>query len=101
MPPPAQPPERSIVLKSTLKPKELGEALRAARAAAGMTQTQIAARLGIPFQNISRLENGAQEAMLSTINKIVRACGWEVVITFRPRKGRGREDEAAATDDDE
>ena len=47
---------------------------------------ELAKRLGIPYQNLSRLEHGPCEGMLSTLNRYVQALGYELVITARPRR---------------
>src|SRR3974390_520376 len=80
-------PEFELVLRARLNPKDLGALLRRVREAAKVTQGELAQRLGIPYQNLSRLENGREnrEGMLSTLNRYVRALGWELVIVARPR----------------
>jgi transcriptional regulator with XRE-family HTH domain len=78
--------EFELVLRARLNPKELGALLRRVREAVGLSQGELAKRLGIPYQNLSRLEHGAREGMLSTLNRYVRALGYELVITARPRK---------------
>jgi transcriptional regulator with XRE-family HTH domain len=77
------------VIRARLNPKELGKLLRKVRHAANVTQADLAERLGVPYQNISRLEAGAREGMISTINRYVRVLGWELVLIARPRKPRG------------
>jgi transcriptional regulator with XRE-family HTH domain len=84
------------VIPARLNPKELGRLLRQVREAANLTQLELAKRLRVPYQNLSRLENGAREGMLSTINRYVRALGWELVIIARPRKSRSDEPEPDA-----
>jgi transcriptional regulator with XRE-family HTH domain len=89
------------VITSRLTPKELGRLLRQVREAANLTQSELADRLRVPYQNLSRLENGARQGMLSTINRYVRALGWELVIIARPRKSRVDEPEPGALGDEE
>jgi transcriptional regulator with XRE-family HTH domain len=79
--------EFELVLRARLNPKELGALLRKVREAVGVTQGELAKRLDIPYQNLSRLEHGAREGMLSTLNRYVRALGYELVIVARPRTG--------------
>ena len=74
-----------LVLEAKLDPKDLGRLLRKVRECAHVSQSELAQRLGLPYQNLSRLENGAREGMLSTLNRYVRALGWELVLTARPR----------------
>lgn len=78
--------EFELVLRARLNPKEVGALLRRVREAVGVPQGELAKRLGIPYQNLSRLEHGVREGMLSTINRYVRALGYELVITARPRR---------------
>jgi transcriptional regulator with XRE-family HTH domain len=89
---PAQ--EFELVLRSRLNAKELGALLRRVREAAKVTQGELAQRMGVPYQNLSRLENGRddREGMLSTLNRYVRALGWEIVIVARPRRQPDAED---------
>jgi transcriptional regulator with XRE-family HTH domain len=87
-----------LVIKARLNPKELGRLLRQVREAANMTQQDLAKRLRIPYQNLSRLENGAREGMLSTVNRYVRALGWELVLIARPRQRPGEAAEPSAED---
>lgn len=93
--PPPDPPEPKppapieLVLTAKFHPRDLGRLLKAVRTAAGVTQVELGRRLGVPYQNISRLENGEREGMVSTLNRYVRALGWELVITARPAKRGG------------
>ena len=90
-PSPRPPPELSIVIKSKLDTKELGGLLRTIRTSAKMTQVELARKLGIPQQNVAQFETGDRELMLSTMNKYVRALGWELTLTARsapsPKRG--------------
>ena len=49
----------------------LGELIRAGRKARGLTQDELAVRVGMTKSYISRLESNAKEARLSTLHKIV------------------------------
>ena len=59
--------------------------IREIRTRANVTQVELAKKLRIPNQNISSLEAGDREGMLSTLNRIVRALGWELILVARPR----------------
>ena len=72
-------------LRATLDPRELGKLPREIRTRPNVTQVELARKLRIPNQNISSLEVGGREGMLSTINRIVRALGWELILVARPR----------------
>jgi len=54
---------------------KIGVLLRQARKEAGLTQEQLAALTHTKRTAISRLENRAQDAKLSTIEKVARALG--------------------------
>ena len=51
----------------------MGEKLRAARRAAGLTQGQLAEKVGCQQRDISRWENGQREPMASTLKKLALA----------------------------
>lgn len=53
----------------------MGEKLKAARLAAGLTQAQLAERLGIPQSSIARYEAGAREPLASTLKSMAEALG--------------------------
>ncbi len=55
----------------------LGERLRAARLAAGMTQAELAALLGGPASHVSAIERGEQNVTLSTLARLAEAVGME------------------------
>jgi DNA-binding XRE family transcriptional regulator len=59
-----------------------GEAVREAREAAGMSQADLASRMGTGQPTIARLERGGVDPKLSTIDRINRALGTELVIRF-------------------
>lgn len=61
--------------------------LKRARKAAGFTQQELAAKLGLSHAPIFRLENGWEVISLSNLRKICDAIGFEVVI--RPKKENG------------
>jgi HTH-type transcriptional regulator / antitoxin HipB len=58
----------------------LGAMLQLAREDAGMTQEQVAQKLGTKKSAISRLENNAGDLRLSTLQKYAEAVGRELVI---------------------
>lgn len=57
-----------------------GQYIKAARIAAGLTQKQLADKLGISYVNISQLENGRSKRgpTLETLNKIAAVLGISV-----------------------
>ena len=53
----------------------LGQALRELRHRAGMTQEQLAARLGVDATFVGRLERGKRGARWHTVRRVVHALG--------------------------
>ena len=53
----------------------MGEKLRAAREAAGLTQTQLADKVGVQQRDISRWENGRREPGVLIVKKMAQALG--------------------------
>jgi transcriptional regulator with XRE-family HTH domain len=61
--------------------------VRWARAQAGLTQAELAARSGVPQPHISRIESGDTSPRVDTTERLLAECGFE--LTVRPRLGRG------------
>jgi transcriptional regulator with XRE-family HTH domain len=53
--------------------RELGEALAARRLAAGLSQTEVAARMGTSQSAVARLESGQGDVRLSSIERYAAA----------------------------
>ncbi|MFH0796284.1 MAG: helix-turn-helix transcriptional regulator [Candidatus Omnitrophota bacterium] len=62
--------------------KELGDMFRASRKKMGLTQKELAERLNIAQQVISRLERGASNSSIKTLQRIARALGAELRTTL-------------------
>ena len=62
----------------------IASALREARLAAGLSQQQLAAKLGLGQRQISDLERTAVDTRLSTLQNVARALDLELVLV--PRK---------------
>lgn len=60
------------------------EMLLAMRAAAGLTQSELAVRLGTQKSNISRLENGRSNPSWATLQKYAAACGFHLQLDATP-----------------
>jgi len=75
---PASPPK---VVTATA-PSQLGAAILAARTAAGLSQTALAAKLKTAQANIARLEKAGSIPSTSTLQRIAKATGHKLVITF-------------------
>jgi uncharacterized protein len=66
-------------------PSELGAAIMNARIAAGLSQIALAERLKTSQANIVRLEKGRSPPSSRTLQKIAKATGHELVISFVPK----------------
>lgn len=63
----------------------IGEQLARLRLEAGLTQAQVAKRIGTTASAISRYENAEYDRYeLRTLQKIVRACGGRLEISLEP-----------------
>lgn len=69
---------------------ELATKLVRLRLDAGLTQAQVAARMGIPQSRVAQMESLAIAALpsLSSIRRYATACGTRVVIEFTPARKR-------------
>jgi HTH-type transcriptional regulator/antitoxin HipB len=67
---------------------QFGRALRAARREAGLTQVQMAQRLGLTQQYISLVERGQENLTLETMSNLTRVIGAELKVTIEmpPRR---------------
>lgn len=66
-----------------VNPKRIGNVIKRAREAAGMTQPQLAARMGLQRNHISRLECAACVPGLLTIERFCTAVGLRVSDLFK------------------
>jgi predicted transcriptional regulator len=64
----------------------IGE-LAGARRAAGLSQTEVAARMGTSQSVVARLETGEIDARLSTLQRYAAAVGRELELGIRPQEG--------------
>jgi DNA-binding XRE family transcriptional regulator len=62
---------------------KIGMILRQAREEAGLTQEELADRVGTQKTAISRIENHAEDIKLSTIQKVAKALGRSLEISLR------------------
>ena len=60
----------------------MGEKLKAARIAAGMTQTQLAEAAGLKQRDVSRYESGKHEPGALTLKRLAQAldCSMDVLV---------------------
>lgn len=73
-----RPEEKVLVRQVTARLREL-------RRTHGLTSVTVAERLGIPAQNIRRIEYG-QNVTLKTLARVAAALGYEVRVTFVPAR---------------
>lgn len=81
---PPEPQEIRLVLSARFAARDIGRLLRKLREAARVTQAALAKKCGIPYQNVSRIERGAREGKISTLNRFARALGYQMEIVLRP-----------------
>ncbi len=62
----------------------VGEQIRAAREAAGLSQRELAQRMGTSQAAFGRLETGGVGATLTTLQRVASALGLKVDIELRP-----------------
>jgi transcriptional regulator with XRE-family HTH domain len=59
--------------------------VREARRRAGLTQAQLAGRVGTTQSAIARIETGAVAPSLKRLTELVRACGFDIDVRLVPR----------------
>lgn len=60
-----------------------GSLVRIARLRAGLTQRDLAARLGLPQSSVARWESGARQPSVDSLRSAVAACGLDIVVGLR------------------
>lgn len=65
------------------------ELIREARRAGGLTQVALAKKARTSQPTLAVYESGRAEPRLETLNRLIEACGFELVISIRPRVRRG------------
>lgn len=66
-------------------PSSTSALVRSARLDAGLTQAELAARLGTTQSAIARLENAAANPRIATVVRALAECGLDLVLEARPR----------------
>ena len=67
--------------------KQLADLVVAARKRAGYsTRYKFARAAGVAGSTLSGIERGETSPSVETLEKIMDAIGWDVLVTFRPRK---------------
>ena len=62
------------------------EAMVAARQAAGLSQAELAARLGSTQPAVARLEAGRVSPRLTTLRRIAKVSGYRLAVSFVPEE---------------
>lgn len=62
------------------------QVIREARLRAGLTQAELAARLGRERAQVARWETGAQEPSFANLRSVVEACGFALRIEIAERE---------------
>ena len=65
--------------------------LQEARRRAGLTQAELARRAGVPQSTVAKIERGRRDPSLSTLERLVRAAGFELRIQLAPRDDHDRQ----------
>jgi transcriptional regulator with XRE-family HTH domain len=65
--------------------RQLADSLRRLRDEAGLSQTAMAKRLGVSQPTLNRLEHGAQNTTLKTLNQLCRALRCRIGELFEGR----------------
>jgi transcriptional regulator with XRE-family HTH domain len=60
--------------------------IRDSRKSAGLTQQQLADRLGVDQSVVARLERGKSSPTVGTMERVLRAAGFELELAARPVK---------------
>ena len=61
-----------------------GELVREARRRADLTQRQLADRAGTTQSAIARLEGGRSTPSLETVERLLRLCGFQLIVELAP-----------------
>lgn len=67
----------------TLSRVDAGVLIREARNLAGLSQAELAAKIGTTQPNVSRWERGFDVPRVDTLGRILQACGFEADLRFR------------------
>jgi DNA-binding Xre family transcriptional regulator len=84
-------PRMRQLVEDELQALRIGVQVAKLRGEAGLTQTQLAAKVGMSAPNISRIESSAAPNLtLGTLVKLFGALDHELSVTPRPRSRRDR-----------
>lgn len=78
--------ERRVGYRQAKEAFELAERVRQARERIGITQAELATRIGSTQPAIARLEAGGNTPSFDTLRRIAAALGLELVVELRARR---------------
>ncbi len=82
--------------RATLSRLDAGALIREARSLAGLSQAELAARIGTTQPVVSRWERGTESPRLDALARLLHACGFEADLVFRRRDDVDRSQIAGA-----
>jgi predicted transcriptional regulator len=68
--------------------RALSDELVERRHALGLSQTQVAARMGTSQSAVARLETGSSDVLMSTVDRYASALGWRLEWTLEEEERR-------------
>jgi len=71
--------------RETLSRLDTGGLIRQARSRAGLSQSELAARVGTTQPVVSRWERGGELPRIDALARVLQACGFEADLVFRRR----------------
>lgn len=74
----------------------IAKAVIAARKRAGLTQAELARRMGTTQPAVTRMESGRVQPSLRTLQRLAKATGSRLMIKFEPRSAEGAVERRAA-----
>jgi transcriptional regulator with XRE-family HTH domain len=66
--------------------RALSDELVERRRALGLSQTQVAARMGTSQSAVARIETGASDVLMSTVDRYASALGWRLEWSLEPEQ---------------
>ena len=72
------------LVEAALERRRLLRALATERESLGLSQTEVAARMGTSQSSVARLESGEADARFSTVERFASALGRKVTWTLEP-----------------
>jgi transcriptional regulator with XRE-family HTH domain len=71
--------------RETLSRLDTGGLIRQARSLAGLSQSELGARVGTTQPVVSRWERGSEVPRIDALARVLQACGFEADLVFRRR----------------